>query len=237
MGDITCILCTHNRSAWLCEAISSIIHQTYKDWNLIVVRNRCSDWSEFAVDTFMDSRIRQYQNDGMSRAAAFNWVREEKLVKTKYVTFFDDDDIMFPSRFIDNIKMMEETGADIGYSSRWAVLPTEEMIYIQADPFDINAYLKNPGIGVGSMIMKTELFQKVPFDEEYVAADDYEWLPRVMKTNPVVAWTKIPSFIYRKHMASMSEKQYGRAKDYLFNKAKAKSMKWANKVKPTVVEW
>ena len=56
--NISIVMATHDRSRWLACAIRSVLRQTFRDWELIVVGDACTDDTEEVVAGFGDSRIR-----------------------------------------------------------------------------------------------------------------------------------------------------------------------------------
>jgi glycosyltransferase involved in cell wall biosynthesis len=96
---ISCIIPTFNRASLLKEAIESTIHQTFENWELIVVDDGSSDNTEKIVNEFIlqDHRIIYYKNDKKGQASARNY----GLFRSngQYIAFLDDDDISLPNRF------------------------------------------------------------------------------------------------------------------------------------------
>ena len=89
---------THKRSELLNRAVQSVINQTHKDWELIVVNDSPDDksYDQFA-SSINDSRIRYYVNDinhgvNYSRNRALNSVSAD----SKWIIFLDDDDYFAP---------------------------------------------------------------------------------------------------------------------------------------------
>ena len=88
---VSVIVTTYNRKELLKETIDSILNQTFKDFELIVVDNYSNyDFLSY-MKSFNDSRIRafQNQNDGI---IAVNRNVGIKKAKGEYIAFCDDDD-------------------------------------------------------------------------------------------------------------------------------------------------
>ncbi len=88
---ISIIVPTHNR-AWCIErAIKSILDQSSKNWELIIVDDGSTDNTQEVVNTYLsDSRISYFhkENGGVGSARNFGVSK----AKAKYVTFLDSDD-------------------------------------------------------------------------------------------------------------------------------------------------
>lgn len=92
---ISVIMPLYNNEKYVIEAIQSVINQTYKDWELIIVNDASRDNSKEVVEKFLekqvDSRIKFInleKNKGVSFARNLG-IRESK---GEYISFLDSDD-------------------------------------------------------------------------------------------------------------------------------------------------
>ncbi|NQX85702.1 MAG: glycosyltransferase [Flavobacteriaceae bacterium] len=83
-----------NTSAYISECISSIIKQTYQNWELLIVDDGSTDDSKAIVTNFAnkDIRIRLLDNPGQGIIEALRFALQNS--KGQYVTRMDSDDIM-----------------------------------------------------------------------------------------------------------------------------------------------
>lgn len=94
---LSVIMPMRDAAAHLRPAIESILGQTFKDFELIVVNDHSEDDSESIVQSFGDPRIRLEPNKGPSGVAyAFNAGLEN--ARGSYVARMDADDISLPHR-------------------------------------------------------------------------------------------------------------------------------------------
>lgn len=89
---ISAIICTHNRSAYLRKAISSLVAQTLpiEEYEVIVVDNASTDNTRAVVDAFAGAPNLRYIHEpvlGLSQARNTGW----RSAKGEYVAFLDDD--------------------------------------------------------------------------------------------------------------------------------------------------
>jgi len=104
---ISIILATYNRANLLPRAISSVLTQTYQNFELIVINDGSTDSIEEVVRSFNDRRIVYYkhpENKGVlaARNTGFD------LSKGKYLVLLDDDDELLPEALETVVKKFEE---------------------------------------------------------------------------------------------------------------------------------
>ena len=82
----------HNGEKFLIEAITSVLNQTYKNFELIFFNNFSSDKSEIIIKSINDDRIKYYSSNIFLELYS---ARNEAIKKAKgeYITFLDTDDL------------------------------------------------------------------------------------------------------------------------------------------------
>src|SRR5690554_1467307 len=94
---ITVFMAAYNAEAFIAEAISSILNQSFEDFELLVVNDGSIDKTVDVVHSFADPRIRlihNEKNNGLvyTRNSALDEARGE------YIAVLDSDDIAVPER-------------------------------------------------------------------------------------------------------------------------------------------
>lgn len=85
----------YNGKTYLVNCIESVLNQTYKNWDLIIVDDMSTDTSVETVDKYVDSRIHLIKNirkryNGGSRNVGIDYALEN--LKPDYICFLDSDD-------------------------------------------------------------------------------------------------------------------------------------------------
>ncbi len=89
------IVPTFNRASFIGKAIDSVIAQTYKHWELIVIDDASTDYTQEVLKSYTDERIHMYVNEKNSeRSASRN--KGIALAKGEYICFLDSDDYFLP---------------------------------------------------------------------------------------------------------------------------------------------
>jgi glycosyltransferase involved in cell wall biosynthesis len=107
MPTLTIFLCTHNRAQYLAKAIDSILTQSFKDFQLIILDNASQDGTQVLVNRYADDRIVYYRNEtNIGALANANKALElGKSLDTEFIGLFHDDDIMLPTMLESEIEV------------------------------------------------------------------------------------------------------------------------------------
>ncbi|NGP46765.1 glycosyltransferase family 2 protein [Bacillaceae bacterium SIJ1] len=104
---VTVLMPVYNGAKYLSEAIESILNQTYKEFDLLIINDGSTDNSEEIINRFSDDRIKYIANDkniGLIRTLN----KGICLVRSEYIARMDADDISLPMRLEKQIKFMDE---------------------------------------------------------------------------------------------------------------------------------
>lgn len=117
-GLVSIITPSYNTGRYIAETIESVINQTYKNWEMIIVDDCSTDDTEKIVSSYNDSRIRFIKNDTNSGAA----VSRNKAIreaKGEWIAFLDSDDLWVPDKLESQIAFMCENryAFSCGYST------------------------------------------------------------------------------------------------------------------------
>ncbi len=90
---ISIVIPTHNRADVLKECLESVVNQTYKRLEIIVVNDNSKDETLLILEEYKTKyeNFAFYNNDGVGGNAARNF--GIKMAKGEYIAFMDDDDV------------------------------------------------------------------------------------------------------------------------------------------------
>ena len=104
---ISVILPAYNAEKFLREAIDSILGQTYKNFELIVLNDGSTDRTEDIILAYDDPRIRYVKNEkNLKLIKTLN--KGIDLAKGEYIARMDADDISLPRRFEIEVNYLQE---------------------------------------------------------------------------------------------------------------------------------
>jgi len=183
---VSVIIPTHNRPQYVAKAIQSVLDQTFQDFEIIVVDDGLKQRAKDAVSAFLDPRIRYIAHDeNKGCAAAKNTGARE--AKGKYIAILDDDDEFLPNKLEAQVKAMENTNDEVGFSFTASVEHFDNREYVSPVPDGTGDYhelaLRNFSAMHGSMLMYVrELFlSENGINEAYPTHTDVEFLIRFTK--------------------------------------------------------
>ena len=96
---VSVMITTHNRAELVVNAINSVLNQTFKNYELLIVDDASKDNTEEVVKTFLDRRIK-YIKISPEETKGGNHARNVgiKEAKGEFIAFLDDDDEWMPEK-------------------------------------------------------------------------------------------------------------------------------------------
>lgn len=99
MPKVTAIITTFNRSNFLEKAIDSVLSQSFRDFELLILDNSSEDNTKEVVHSFEDSRIKYILHEPIGISEQRNLGLNQ--AKADFVAFLDDDDFWLPNKLQD----------------------------------------------------------------------------------------------------------------------------------------
>ena len=104
---VSVVMSAYNAAAYLDEAVSSILDQTFRDFEFIIINNGSTDDTGPILDKYqkLDSRIRVYYHEQQGLARALNYGC--RLARGQYIALMDADDISYAQRLEKQLEYIE----------------------------------------------------------------------------------------------------------------------------------
>ena len=96
MSKLTVLMTTYNAAEYLPASIKSILDQTYRDYEFIIIDDGSTDNTKEVIEHFKDERIKYFKTENSGLGAALNYGL--KLAETELIVRMDADDISLPFR-------------------------------------------------------------------------------------------------------------------------------------------
>ena len=117
MNDLVSIISpSYNCEKFISKTIESVLVQTYKNWELIIVDDCSTDNTDKVVARYDDKRIKYLKNEHNS-GAAVSRNRALREAKGRWIAFLDSDDIWLPEKLEKQICFMKKNGYHFSYTN------------------------------------------------------------------------------------------------------------------------
>jgi len=111
--DISVIIPTYNRASLLARALNSVLNQTYRSIEVIVVDDGSQDGTEESVKRINDKRIRYIKHEKNRGVSAARNTGIDKA-KSNYIAFLDSDDEWLPDKLGKQIQVFKDLDSSYG---------------------------------------------------------------------------------------------------------------------------
>ena len=177
---LSVIIPVYGVEKYISQCLESVIQQTYKKLEIIVINDGTKDQSAVIAKKFacVDERIKVYDFDNGGLSVARN--RGLEIAQGKFVAFLDSDDWIEPDMYLDLIQEMEKAHLDMikcavyeGYDDR-----NKRLIQFKSKVFKKILFMKKSFDAflytiVCNGVYTRELVKKVKFPEGIINEDNY----------------------------------------------------------------
>jgi len=111
--EISVVMPVYNGEKYLKEAIESILNQTYKDFELLIVYDESTDDTLSIIQGFQEQDVRVDLINGDKEGISGALNKGIEKARGKYIARLDADDVSLPTRFETQIDHMKSLGLDI----------------------------------------------------------------------------------------------------------------------------
>ena len=114
---VSIIMPSYNTGKYIAESIESVLAQTYKNWELLIVDDCSTDnTDEFVEPYLVDTRIHFFRNEQNS-GAAISRNRALREAKGKWIAFLDSDDLWKPEKLEKQVSFMQKNDYHFSYTN------------------------------------------------------------------------------------------------------------------------
>lgn len=226
MPLITVSMASYNHAKYLPEAIESVLKQTFRDFELVIIDDASQDQSRSLIETYAqkDDRIRAIFHD-KNQGIAFTANQGMAAAKGKYITFIDSDDVWMPEKLQNQLDILtrdenlvvwsegliiDEAGAPTGETFTQIHQSSER----KKSGNIFEDLLQGNHILSSSMIFKRENLKGIHFDDRFTYLNDYQFnvdMARLYK----FWFIQEPLVCYRVHSKSTAKVDFeGHILDY-----------------------
>jgi glycosyltransferase involved in cell wall biosynthesis len=206
MTTLSVVIAVKNEASYLPLAVQSILNQTFKDFELIVIDDNSTDGTFEYLTSLSDPRVIVKRNRGVGQTAGLN--HGLSLAKSQWIVRMDGDDWCAPDRFEKQWALAQSRPGVVMITSDYIIcdesLSDVATIRLTNDQASLFAYLKNRN---NPFCHPTVLFRNdaAPggYDERLKNAQDMDLYKRLITKG---AWAHVPEPLvkYRVRKQSLS---------------------------------
>jgi len=196
---ISVVMSVYNGERYLDEAIVSILEQTYKSFEFIIINDGSTDKSLEIIESYIkqDDRIVIINRDNKGLIASLNEGIERS--RGKYIARMDADDVSLHTRFEEQIKFMEKN-EDVGICGSWVESFTDDYTKTLRFPTS-DSMLKtwlffNTSFAHPTVFMRRGLLKQygLSYNKAFIGTEDYElWI----RLSEYTKFATIPKILLR----------------------------------------
>lgn len=210
---ISVITPLYNGAKTLERTMKSVLQQTFKDFEFIIVDDGSSDNSVEIVKSFDDKRIVLIQQENAGASAARN--HGIRSAKADIIAFIDADDLWHPDRLAKDYELFvnSEFKEKVLLTNYYMMNPDYEVVHFPPERnFHgllrsveyFHPFFYNPG---ASMMNKSVIEKIGYFNDKSFHHEDYEFALRLVDNFPFI-YSKERLFFYLYDMNSKSKKSF-----------------------------
>jgi glycosyltransferase involved in cell wall biosynthesis len=222
---LSVIMPVYNRVTYVGAALRSLLRQRdAADLDIIVIDDGSTDGSTEAVRAMMDeaSCIRLFRQENMGVTRARNSGLRRLKPETELVSFLDSDDISPAGRFAADLNLfLRDPSLELTYSRMMLVDRIDDETL---EPTRDSNTITVRGIHLSAAIFSRHLVDRIGgFDEDFVQAEDTDFLLRSFEVGPRYALPDTLALYYRRHAGNMTRQEDVQSREFM--RAIFKSMK------------
>lgn len=182
---VSVIVPVYNSEKYLKHAMESILSQSYKHIELIIIDDGSTDSSRQIIMSYSDPRVRLIENEE-NKGIVYSRNRGIDEARGAYIANLDSDDIALPGRIEKQVNFLN-ANPDYGMCGTFFYKIDQERKRIESAryPTDnrniLTALILGNCFGTSSVMIRAELAREMKFREEYFIGEDYELWYRVSK--------------------------------------------------------
>lgn len=210
--EVSIITPSYNSKNYISRTIESVLKQSFKYWELIIVDDCSSDGTASLIREYcvLDSRIKLFETEINLGAAKVRNIGINKAIG-RYIAFLDSDDFWDSTKLEKQISFMKKNNFTFTFTQYFEFDDVTDRVYIKVvspPRVTYNMLLRNGGyMGCLTVIYDTQKFGKMYMPNLRKRQDWALWL--IMLKNIDCAYgLQEPLAYYRKGNQSISKKKY-----------------------------
>jgi glycosyltransferase involved in cell wall biosynthesis len=201
------IVPSYNRAHLISKTIDSLLHQTYNNYEIIIIDDGSTDNTEDVVKKYSTSGVIYVKKQNAERSAARNF--GTVIAKGQYINWFDSDDIAFDNHLDEARRMIDKYDSPELFALPYQIQHASGKIIhkIRYPLPTINTQLIHGNkLACNPVFVRRDVAVQFPFNEDrnLSGSEDYELWMRLSARFPIYCGTTITSALIEHDTRSMN---------------------------------
>jgi teichuronic acid biosynthesis glycosyltransferase TuaG len=172
---VSIILPNYNSSKTIIETVSSVLNQTYKNWELIIVDDNSDKKTKTILSKFKKFKKIKILYLNKNKGAAYCRNLAIKKSKSYYIAYIDSDDLWKKNKLNLQINFMQKNNYFFTYTNyiTFKINKPVKKTILAPSKFDFNSFVKNTSIATSTMIVRRSSAGKIKFSNTKICEDYY----------------------------------------------------------------
>lgn len=186
MARVSIIMAAYNQRLFIRDSVMSILNQTFKDYELIIVNDGSTDETEAILNEFSDGRIKIY-NNVQNRGLIYSLNKGISFANkdSEFIARMDSDDIAESTRIQKQVNFLEgnkEIGL-VGTAMKYFGDLDTSRHYLENDQDIKSMFLFTNPISHPTVMLRADLMPFLKYDTGFPGYEDYAlWISLINKT-------------------------------------------------------
>ena len=199
---VSIIIPCFNYAAFLGEALESVLAQTFRDWECIIINDGSTDPTEEVALEYCekDRRIKYFYKENGGHSSARNFGIENS--SGKYLLPLDADDKLskdYLKKAYNKIESSQEIKIVTGQVQQFGDINKKQVM----PPYDLRSYLIINYLPISSLFRRSDFDKANGFDETMLAFEDWNLFIGILKNGGKVVELPTTGLYYRKKSNSL----------------------------------
>jgi glycosyltransferase involved in cell wall biosynthesis len=182
MEMISVIIPSYNRGSTIKRAIQSVLDQTYRNIEVIIVDDGSTDNTEEIVSGLKNDKVFYYKNT-RNIGACGSRNRGITLAKGEFIAFQDSDDEWLPEKLKKQMDFFSKVNCDLVFCSMDRISDKKKEVYPPYLPDNNSSLFKQllheNCTSTQTLLGKRKVFENIQFDESMPRFQDWEIMLRI----------------------------------------------------------
>ncbi len=201
--QVSVIIPAYNGEAYIQQSIESVLHQSYQNWELVVVDDGSTDRTQKIVTEYGDLVRYVYQENQNVAAARNRGIRE---ARGEWLAFLDQDDFFVPEKLAVQVAALAKQPSVGIVHSGWQIVDREGNVVSRVEPWhgipelDSVSWVLWKPVFLGAMLFRRDWLELVGgFNCRFHQAPDVDLVLRLALMGCEAVWVPQTTVGYRQH--------------------------------------